>query len=138
MQDRFKLRFWDNLEKVMGEVISIDIDGGIVDYKNEDIVSSTQIKNGNIIQCTGLKDKNGKLIFEGDIVKIEYYDYVTKYRIGTVEWEDDGYGITYFKAKDTKVNGCSLLDFVNDKKEIIGNIYENPELLEVKNVNIQP
>lgn len=83
-----------------------------------------------VMQCTGLKDKNGKLIYEGDIIKIEYYDYGIKYRIGVVEWEDDGFRITYHNAKDTKVSGCSLVDIVNgDKQEVIGNIFQDKELM---------
>lgn len=142
MQNRFKFRHFNLLTKKMTYYdkpemqvcLSDDFKSGLIFPLSEEYDDNAMYM-GNYTyyqQCTGLKDKNGKLIFEGDIVKIEYYDYVTKYRIGTVEWEDDGYGITYFKAKDTKVNGCSLTDFVNDKKEVIGNIYENPELLEVK------
>lgn len=127
MQDRFKLRFWDNLEKVMGEVISIDIDGGIVDYKNDDIVSSTLIKNGNIIQCTGLKDKNGKLIFEGDIC---IYDFEEIGKQKAVIYFNNTYAGFMVKPlrnfQYTKLNNC----------EIIGNIYETPELQEGNNDKI--
>ena len=106
----------------------------IAEYPNGDwAVREIEDKDIDLIQCIGLKDKNGKLIYEGDIVKIEYYDFEIKHRIGIVEWEDDGFCITYHNQKDTKVSGCSLVDIVNgDKQEVIGNIYENPELLENK------
>lgn len=119
MQDRFKFRYFSGNNNT--EEIS---------FTN---CYYTNLDYSRLMQCTGLKDIKGKFIYEGDIIKIEYYDYGIKYRIGVVEWEDDGFCVTYHNAKDTKVSGCSLVDIVNgDKQEVISNIYENPELLENK------
>lgn len=71
-------------------------------------------------QFTGLLDKNGKEVFEGDIIKSEIYE---KEDTGTIEWSNDGLYI---------VNGNHLQDYHFGKIEIIGNIYQNPELLEIK------
>ena len=124
MKDRFKFRFWfkDTQEMIYSEKFKdVQTLGQWLFEDRKDVVK---------MQCTGLKDKNGKLIYEGDIVKIEYYDFEIKHRFGIVEWEDDGFCITYHNPKDTKVSGCSLVDIVNgDKQEVICNIYENKEIL---------
>lgn len=106
-----------------------------------------------LMQSTGLCDKNGKEIFEGDILKFndEWADYGYE---GYVEGSIDGINyveikaeITYFTFGKTRIPESSLTDLVenehysfeelmNEKSyefEIIGNIYENPELLEVEN-----
>lgn len=73
-----------------------------------------------LMQSTGLKDKNGTEIYEGDIVK-NIYD-----EIYVVKWFDAGFHL------EEKYNGG--FDYFElhfgDNKEVIGNIYENPELLE--------
>lgn len=68
-------------------------------------------------QYTGLKDKNGKKIFEGDIVKSKYGVFKSK-----VEWNDSFCGFFPFCNNDTGIFA--------DECEVIGNIYENKELLE--------
>ena len=68
-------------------------------------------------QYTGLKDKNGKKIFEGDIVKSKYGVFKSK-----VEWNDSFCGFLPFCNNDTGIFA--------DECEVIGNIYENKELLE--------
>ena len=69
-------------------------------------------ETAELMQFTGLKDKNGKEIYEGDIIELakesSVYDY--PYRL-LVEWQDNGFN---FQSK------CSWY--------VIGNIYENPEL----------
>ena len=138
MNNRFKFRIWhegkmhynDFVITSTGYAAKIDEEFlGKCVFNQENLEFN---KKAVVMQCTGLKDKNGKLIYDGDIVKIEYYDFEIKHRIGIVEWEDDGFCITYHNPKDTKVSGCSLVDIVNGaKQEVIGNIYENKELIDV-------
>lgn len=90
-------------------------------------------------QCTGLNDKNGKLIFEGDIVRVDENLFEIVYEIGSFMiatktncasihqfkgyWNDNVYPLSqlYFEYENE--------EFTIDNLEIIGNIYENPELL---------
>lgn len=132
MQDRLKYKVFDKDDKKLHNVIFVNHENNSVEWYNEyDKKRAEFIYEIPIVECTGLKDKNGKLIYEGDIIKIEYFDDGIKYRIGVVEWEDDGYCVTYYNAKDTKVSGCSLVDVANgyNEQKVIGNIYENPELI---------
>lgn len=78
-----------------------------------------------LMQSTGLKDKNGKEIFEGDIVKMakDVYSKLTYYEV--VRHRGGAYRL------ESKQHGCELWLRHTDC-EIVGNIYENPELLEIK------
>ena len=81
-----------------------------------------------LMQSTGLKDKNGKEIFEGDILAVEADDGVI---ILKVSWDDEH---ALFVIKTKKFNEeTALAELVDDNSypfEVIGNIYENHELLE--------
>lgn len=74
-----------------------------------------------VMQYTGLKDKNGKEIWEGDIVKWETFK-----GIGEVFWDSDN---AWWGLRDHDGEG-SWLSGSNSVCEVIGNIYENPDLLE--------
>lgn len=122
-----KFRAWDKVNKKLKQVYSIDFDenGEIQSIKDEytkpnEMYAMFEIEYFELMQSTGLKDINGTEIYEGDIVK-NIYD-----EIYVVKWFDAGFHL------EEKYNGgfdYSELHFGNNK-EVIGNIYENQDLME--------
>lgn len=94
--------------------------GGLIEDEKE---------GGNIVlmQYTGLNDKNGKEIYEGDILEYEDKGNITDDFIEPVEWIDDKHNVGWGTESSANV----WADVARLSK-IIGNIYENPELLENK------
>ena len=137
-----RYRVWVKIGKRM--VFSDDILG--IDYENKEIVTQqVYFENGlpddrdiycydlediEFMQSTGLKDKNGKEIFEGDILACKTDDEVINLNI----FWDEEHALFMFESK--KYNEQEpLAELVENNTypfEIIGNIYENPELLEDK------
>lgn len=124
-----KFRAWHKTWEEMGKVkrIRFDDDGNVttVLFKGKDFGVNATIDKIVLMQSTGLKDKNGKEVFVGDIIKCtrgcphEVYlekEYGGKY-IG-------GMPAVYLKGL---LEGYAW----TGSEEILGNIYENPELLEV-------
>ena len=92
-------------------------------------LSSEEVDKNTICQCTGLKDRNGKLILENDIVA--YWDtYSTENGlaeadcIGKVVWDDET--LSFQVTNRLSSESYEVLD----ECSVIGNIFDNPELLE--------
>lgn len=170
MNDRylFKVKRVDNGEWIIGSLIQNPFFKGVrswISSEQEDktrlksisrtqaLWNSIEVNSTTICQCTGLKDKNGKLIWENDIVDFLGHK-------GTVVFECGSFGIAYktpidwngIEANIKPITGCdnhlyacendnyiSLWEIYwnfNDEDdsvntvEVIGNIFDNPELLE--------
>lgn len=79
-----------------------------------------------LMQYTGLKDKNGNEIYEGDI--LEFVATKTKW---IVSYSHGAFVISYQNSNINILYDCSIKDGMLKHMEIIGNIYKNPELLEI-------
>ena len=130
----------DNGEWAEGDLMQWS-DGTIricVENGNDEKTATTVIPE-TVGQCTGLTDKNGKLIFEGDVVKSDGYIFIVKFGKcgGVANNENYGYMGFYFDGFDDITNDALRMGLRNDicyftDIEVIGNIHDNPELLEVE------
>lgn len=128
-----KFRFWHNLQKEMmvggiHDGMMIDLRGNIGHYEDD---GNFQKEDGILMQFTGLKDKNGNPIYEGDLYQ------VAKNKVYEVKYSE---GIT---SNHEWFGGCFLLhglfagsetafpfdEYAMAHGEVIGNVHENPELI---------
>jgi len=123
-----RYRAWDKIHKIMYEVDDImSIDFG----KSEIGVKTLFFERTNcydfddivLMQSTGLRDKNGKEIFEGDII-----DSTDGFLTGVIEFR---VSLGMFVSDLVEYNSFERLCNVASSRKIIGNIREHPELLEV-------
>ena len=133
MNDRFKFRIWNKTEMHYNDfvVTATGFVGKITEeflgncvFNQEDLTAD---KECVLMQCTGLKDKNGVLIYEGDIVKAYFFNEDTD------QWDYDLLKVIFDKEKVAfGFKGRSFCDFVttdflSEEYEVAGNIYENEE-----------
>lgn len=124
MDDRFRFRVWNKEKKILH---SCNLPFYFVSKSDEFVLE----------QCTGLKDKNGRLIYEGDIVRpisrtdedihgiIRFGKYDTNYGL-FIKWKGK------FVEETRHYPGWrkDILFWTGDGIEVLGNIHENPELVE--------
>jgi len=110
-----KFRAWSNSKKIWSEVFDLHHIPVAV------LCKGIGFEDLEIVQFTGLKDRNGRGIFEGDIVKTEGFD-------------DECIAEVIFKNGMfvDKFYSHAIGERVDYQLEVIGNVYENPELLEEK------
>lgn len=148
MEDRFKCRvFVKTTHTMLTDVIGVTflpkkiwnkgecVEGVRIEYfdyfLNRYNIVVYPVKDIEIMQCTGKTDKNGKLIYESNIIKkvdsnaLGYY----RERICEVLWDKE---YLYWYVLTSLGDGYSLSDFESNQLEVIGNIQENPEVLKVE------
>jgi uncharacterized phage protein (TIGR01671 family) len=128
MEDRLKFRIWDNKEKryveeYLDREIMLSIDGTLnacaYDFSGNRSIEDINKNNRFEVEfCTGLKDKNGQLIYENDLIKIDD-------DVAVIKWSD-------YYARFMLESSEDNFDFETtyaEECEIIGNIHENADLL---------
>lgn len=159
MEDRylFKAKRIDNGEWVQGNIL-LDIEKNKPSetyriYPVDRVDICRIVDETTICQCTGLKDKNGKLIWENDVVDYFGRKGKVRYECGSfgivfreiIDWEEIEANICPITGCDNSLYACENDNFIslweimwnfNDIEnsietiEVIGNIFDNPELLE--------
>ena len=121
----YKFRVWDTENKEMLKVQELDFEdtfyGGRLSIRTDQYNDYFDIEDMILMQYTGLKDRNGKEIYEGDIVYIMPED-----ERGIIRWDNE-------TARYVVIYDNIISDFDNwygKDLEVIGNEFDNPELLE--------
>lgn len=141
MQRQIKFRVWNKKRSFFDNEFIITQDGEIC---CSPLGESLFFINGNdyvVQQFTGLFDKNNKEIYEGDVVKTDPDHSVaklkarreseecTEYTKGQVRWVNEGFMVCQEYIRATRISEYSACGCCPCGLEIIGNIFENPELL---------
>ena len=141
-----KFRAWIESTKKMKPVVGISWNDNEVTFSSELVTQScgccsdietdwTNLSDVEIMQYTGLKDKNGTEIYEGDILDC------TSRAVGFIDGDDRGYDISTIKTVAWQdgfwgwsANSIDILrqEYLSKYYTVAGNIHENPELLEAK------
>lgn len=134
MEDRylFKAKRADNGEWVIGFYAHIYkkhyiYTGQIIHGGLYDIAERFEVDPSTICQCTGLRDKNGKLIWKNDIVKDEHGNFYKAF------WQNNYYQFSWVCVKTDVFSIGTKWDLWSIKSfeiEVIGNAFDNPELVE--------
>lgn len=144
-----KFRAWDKKNKRM---LLLELNGFLTDIEDarytllevvfssrhvayvDDYYHNTNQEQFSLMQNTGLKDKNGKEIYEGDIVALDMWQGNEQGYIpedGIVKWYQPSSAFKWFSLEEDSSDGNNywLSQADEHQREVIGNIYENKELL---------
>ena len=121
-----KFRIWVKEKKAIFEVVLINYVSKKVTYLLERVghllsIRDAKFNDVELMQYTGLKDKNNKEIYEGDIIFLHGSKYKVIFKTE---------GARFVLRNDEFELEITFINNNNERMEIIGNIYENPELME--------
>lgn len=124
-----KFRAWHKEKKEIVDAEEIDFMNKVINYIDNDYENNRQEIRGayfediELMQYKGLKDMREKEIYEGDIVKLR-----ANHGIGVIKYYDEwgAFIVEYIKPRPLAVLG---MNYYKEDIEVLGNIYENPELI---------
>ena len=124
---KFKMKAWLMKEKKMVSIIGIDFNYESIRYTEDDNLfnenyKTAEFKNIELLQFTGLKDNGGQELYEADVIKFN-------------DGIDDIYGLISYDDEDGtyRVSYENITEHLSEREgdfEIVGNIFENPDLHE--------
>jgi len=119
-----KFKVWDkDLKKIVSSYVAnvrLELETGRIYYNGTDMSEFYEL-----LQYTGLKDNLQNEIYEGDIVKTIGKNGYTIFEINSIEWSNDSASFTFGSFCNIPI----ALNFHGGGCEVVGNIYENPEIL---------
>lgn len=144
MSREIKFKAWDKVRKVMYDVDSIEMDilkdgssdNQISGWDDVEWQCGIPLENVELLQYIGCKDIDGKEIYEGDIIertdKTPVAEFYNKKEVGVVEYKNAQFVLktgqdSYYEISYDGIFFTHMSDY-----KVIGNIYENKELLEVE------
>lgn len=143
MEDRylFKAKRSDNGEWVQGALLDGEshcLIGQEIKFspyvEHECKIVGYEVDRNTICQCTGLKDKNGKLIWENDVIKYHFGNAYAQIRYGAYQscfdnqkTEHIGFYVDWSESRNYRKDLGYWINMVN--AEVVGNIFDNPELI---------
>lgn len=132
-QREIKFRAWDTVGKVMHDDVHEWGEGEWWRaFGSERMQNAVDGGECILMQYTGLKGKNGRDIYEGDVVRIEWKDeqaIEVRFDTGVVVWGGNGWNVMGDTALEW-LGGCGpSLTLEGSRIAVVGNIYESPELI---------
>lgn len=105
---------------------------GAVAIKDNSFCHIIEVDPASVCQYTGLKDKNGKKIFEGDIVEQSWFDCVEPIddSVGEVVYCENDCSFSVMDANKKEIVPLGRCHSYHWEVDVIGNIHDNPELME--------
>lgn len=132
MSREIKFRLWDEVQKIMYQPEQADFliqtDGKVNSHELGILEGYFHTPQLLPLQYTGLKDKNGVQIYEGDVLMVPDLYETPENTSASFHNEEINYTLGCFYSGGKPMFDC--WDYLSDEAEVIGNIYENPELME--------